>query len=222
MSTPQIIQMAAQFASDTSTLAFTNNVTKGSFLLTVTLNEQSSVSDNLNGAWTILASGDQGGATYTIAYLPVSVAGSITVTYHSPDLPLIAEISACTLTASSAVAAGTIPSNNATTITSATVSGLAGQLILGYANINGSAIASASSPFTLQNVTGPPTRTALETYAPTASGSYGASFVSTTNNFNGQWFAGVLALTGASSGGSWTQAYRNFINKRGMASHKRS
>src|SRR5208282_1556406 len=55
------------------------------------------------------------------------------------------------------------------------------------------------------------TKTALETYNPVSSGNYNSDFISIANIAGDGWFTGILALTGAGSSGSWTQAGRSFM-----------
>ena len=121
--------------ANTASLAFTNPVTAGSFLLAVCRDAQNlSVSDNLNGAWTPLLTGElQSTLPYTIAYLPISEGGVITVSTSPSNTSLtIAEISSAVLRAYSVVNSGTISGTSAVEFTSANVAALANDLLLGY------------------------------------------------------------------------------------------
>ena len=115
MAAPSILQMAAHTASIVSSLAFSSNVSKNSFLFAVTVGAQPiTISDNLNGNWTILAQGEaQLTLNYAIAYLPVAKVGATTVSFSSSTLPVIAEISSSTLGNTSAVASGTVAGSSA-------------------------------------------------------------------------------------------------------------
>jgi hypothetical protein len=204
MSVPSILQMASHTNTGISSLAFTSNVTNGSFLFAILDGAgQTTVSDNLNGSWTIMSSAEyQSLLSVAIAYLPVSKAGAVTVTFGNGCLPLIAEISPCSITASSPVASGTLATSNPTEFTSASISSSTGDLIFGWAVGTGSLVESAGGSYTIQSPeSGPPYRSAFETQT-SAGGSYHSDFFTPANEFDEVWITGVLALTPAASGGT--------------------
>ena len=213
MSTPSILQQAAHFASVTSSLAFASNVTAGSFLLAVTYGaEPESISDNLNGAWTIFSQGlAQSSLAYAIAYLAVSKPGAVTVSFSNSTLPLITEISSCTLGNTSAVASGTLATNNATEITSAQVAATAGQLLLGYAFGTGSLIASANGSYTIESVGTEPFRIALEVQTAASSANYNSDFTTISNADTEIWATGLFCLSGPNTGSWLTVALNNSL-----------
>ncbi len=203
MSSPTLLQQNEN--PNTSSLAFTDPVNAGSFLLAVCRDAQSlSVSDNVNGAWTPLLTGElQSTLPYTIAYLPVSQAGTITVATSPSNTSLtVAEISTAVLRAYSVVNSGTISGTSAVEFTSANVAALTGDLLLGYAITTGSNVQSAGGSYVLQAVGVPPVAQALETQDAASSGNYASDFITPANR-NGQvWGTGLLALYNPTAGGS--------------------
>jgi hypothetical protein len=201
MAAPILLQQ--NFNANTGSLAFTRNVTAGSFLFALSRGQEATVSDNLNGAWTTLEIGEaQSSLPYSVAYLPVSKGGAITVTPSLSTSLTIAEISACVLTANSPVASGNVNSSTAVEFTSATIAAVAGQLLLGYAFITGSHIQSAGTGYTFQAVGTPPVPQALETQVVASSGNYNSDFF-TSAPVSGTWGTGILALTSTLPTGSW-------------------
>jgi hypothetical protein len=201
MSAPTLLQQ--NFNANTNSLAFSSNVKTGSFLFALSRGQEATASDNLNGAWTTLEVGEaQSSLPYSVVYLPVSKGGAITVSTNASTSLTIAEISACTLTANSAVASGNVSSSTAVEFTSATIAAVAGQLLLGYAFITGSHIQSAGGSYTLQPVGTPPVAQSLETQVAPSGGTYNSDFF-TSAPVSGTWGTGILALTSTLPTSSW-------------------
>ena len=178
-------------------------LTHGSFLFALSRGQEVTTSDNLNGAWTTLEIGEaQSSLPYSVAYLPVSKGGAITVSTSVSTSLTIAEISTCVLTANSPVASGNVNSSTAVEFTSATIAAVTGQLLLGYAFITGSHVQSAGGSYTLQPVGTPPVPQSLETQIAASGGSYNSDFL-TSAPVSGVWGTGIIALTSTLPTSSW-------------------
>jgi hypothetical protein len=197
MSTPTLIQIAQ--VNDNPSLAFNSPVTAGSFLFAMTqVGDTTDITDNLNGAWTVLEAGEVSGVPYTVSYFPSSLGGTITVSTGSFGSLFIAEISASVMTAHSPVAGGTASGSGITEFMSASVAAIAGQLLVGYAETAGNGIESAGTGYALQTLAAPPARYALETQTVVSPGNFASDFF-TPNNSSTIWGTGILALSSSYS-----------------------
>jgi hypothetical protein len=125
--------------SSSKTLSFTKAVSAGDLLVAgITTNDGgtdpvNSVSDNLNGAWTKLASVAYGNGHVELYYLANSKAGNITVTVNAAEAVTIAEYSGVATTSpvdQSATKAGVV-SGSSTTAGPTTSTAAANELVIG-------------------------------------------------------------------------------------------
>ena len=162
------------------------------------VSDSADISDNLNGAWTVLETGEVNGVPYTVSFFPSSLGGAITVSTGVFGSLFIAEISASVMTVHSPVAGGTASGSGITEFMSASIAAIAGQLLLGYAETTGNGVQSAGTGYALQTAAAPPARYALETQTVVSPGNFASDFF-TPNNSSTIWGTGILALSSSYS-----------------------
>lgn len=181
------------------------------------------LTDSQNNKWNFLTFSDAGVFPFYFGWALNTAGGSkaiITMTFASAQsgiTPVLGEYSGVnTLRGSDAGNAGS--SGNPT---SAAVVAVAGDLLIGYFGSTALQGVSQGAGYTLREAfvfAGTTDEAGFEDNTNAAGGSTTASFGQTSS---GAWAAGISAFYFRSSGGSFTQGYRTFVNKRGATAHRR-